>query len=168
MQTSLCLSLSRLSLNLCVSRSRKPSLVCPGLCMSRSRKLSLVYPGLCVSKFRKPSLVCLGLKFVCVQVHETIASALCVFVLCVLPRKRHLPSSPMHYVHVLCVLLHENNINITITILCSLHLCYVRLSKKMTSMSPLPNVLSAYALCACPRRHYQHRHCHHCSSHESN
>ncbi len=139
--------LSHLSLSLCVSKSKKPSLVCLGLCVSKSKKPSPMCPCLCVPKFRKPSLVCPGLNFACVQVYKAIGSTLCVFVLCVLPRKWHLPS-PMFFAPLLCALLQGNNINIAITNLRSLCFWYVHLSKKMTSMSPSPTyVLFAFTLC---------------------
>jgi len=134
---NLSLPLFHLSLSLCVSKSKKPSLVCLGLCVYKSRKPSPMCPCLCVAKFRKPSLVCPGLNFACVQVYKAIAPTLCVFVLCVLPRKWHLPS-PMYFAPLLCAIAN-------LRLLCS---CYMQLSKKMTSMSSSPTyVLYASTLC---------------------
>jgi hypothetical protein len=103
-------------------------------------------------------------EFVCI--HETIASALCVFVLCILPKKRHLPS-PMLSTPLLYAFLQENDINTAIANLHSLRLCYVCLSKKMMSMPRSPTyAFSASILCTSPRKRYQHCHCY--SSHENN
>ncbi len=63
----------------------------------------------------------------------------------------------------------ETTFNTAIANLHSLHLCYMCLPKKMTSMSPSPTyTLFASALCTSLGKCYQHRHRHHCSSHESN
>jgi len=138
-QTSPCF-FSHLFLSLCVSKSRKPLHVCLGLCVFRSKK---------------PSPVCPSLK--------TMA-----FALCASPRKQHLPS-PMLSTPLLCALLQENNINATITNLHSLCLCYVRFSKKITSMPPSPTyVLPTCAIYTFPRRRCQRHHHQLYSKHQGN
>ncbi len=77
--------------------------------------------------------------------------------------------SPMLSAPLLYALPQENNINAAFAHLHSLCLCYVRFSKKTTSMPPSPTyVCSSCAICTFPRRRRQCHHHQHCSSHQGN